>query len=50
MTSDPQPPDADARAEPPDDPDEEAEFEEWTYFENGKPIMIKRPNPKYKPR
>jgi hypothetical protein len=34
--------------EPPDDPDEDAEFEEWTYFEDGKPITVKRPNPRYR--
>jgi hypothetical protein len=34
--------------EPPDDPDENNEFEEWIYFENGKMIMAKRPNPKFR--
>ena len=31
------------------DLDEFAEFEEWTYFENGKRVTVKRPNPRYKP-
>jgi hypothetical protein len=34
--------------EPPDDPDKDAEFEEWTFFENGKPVTIRRPNPRYR--
>jgi hypothetical protein len=34
--------------QPPDDPDEHAEFQEWTYFENGKRVTVKRPNPKFR--
>jgi hypothetical protein len=32
----------------PDDPDENNEFEEWIYFENGKMITKRRPNPKFR--
>jgi hypothetical protein len=31
---------------PPDDPDEDAEFEEVVYFENGKRLTVRRPNSK----
>jgi hypothetical protein len=37
-----------AHPQPPDDPDENAEFEEWRYFENGKWITVRRKNPRYK--
>jgi hypothetical protein len=35
--------------EPPDDPDENAEFQEWIYIENGQRVTVRRPNPNYKP-
>jgi hypothetical protein len=34
---------------PPEDPDENAEFEEIVYFENGRRHSARRPNPKFKP-
>ena len=34
----------------PDDPDENNEFEQWVYFENGKMITARRPNPKFRGR
>jgi hypothetical protein len=36
-----------ANPQPPDDPDENNEFEEWIYFENGKRVTARRRNPKW---
>ena len=41
--------DALSHPQPPDDPDEKAEFEFWTYFEKGRRVTVKRKNPNYKP-
>lgn len=38
------------RPEMPEDPDAEAEFEEWVHFEQGKRVVTRRPNPRYKPK
>jgi hypothetical protein len=32
--------------EPPDDPDENNEFQEWIYFENGRQVTVRRRNPR----
>jgi hypothetical protein len=34
--------------QPPDDPDENAEFEELVYFENGRRVTVQRRNPRYR--
>jgi hypothetical protein len=36
--------------QPPDDPDENNEFEEWIYFENGRQVTVRRKNPKWVPK
>lgn len=43
------PPDWLIKPQPPDDPDENAEFQEWVFMENGKLVTVRRKNPNYKP-
>ena len=33
--------------DPPDDPDAESEFEEIVFVENGKRLVVRRPNPRF---
>ena len=35
------------KARMPDDPDENAEFEQWMFVENGKIVKVQRRNPRY---